>query len=107
MTRTDVVIMRLRSAAQSAKNGDLLTEAANVLQASQDLQTSVLGLIATECHWRVPLSDGVRAEVKIYGSHSVEHVKAFAMIFSAIAKDYQAPSVPATEGDAETEVSPT
>lgn len=66
------------------------------------LTESLCRVMAQEGNWRIPLSDGVRAEVTMHGTVSAAHVKVFAKIFSAIAADYVAPS-PAPEPGSEKE----
>lgn len=90
----DVTLDRLRflhTELSEKADQDAVQSAILQLSSMKSLTDNVLAMLVKKREWSVPLSDGVRAEVAIYGDPTVAHVRAFAKLFGHIAECYQAP----------------
>lgn len=83
---------RLRAAVGRKLDTDLLRDTLLSLDSLRNCIDAMLHLQRMESDWRIPLSDGIRVEVKLYGPATAEHVKAFAKLFQNIADNYVAPA---------------
>lgn len=82
---------RLRAAVGRKLDTDLLRDTLLSIDSLRECMDALLKLQRVESDWRIPLSDGIRVEVRIYGPATTEHVKAFAQLFQSIADNYVAP----------------
>lgn len=98
----------LRTELETRADQETVGAAIEQLEAMKSLTDNVLAMLVTKREWNVPLSDGVRAEVRIYGDPTIAHVKAFAKLFGYIAECYSAPErrAPATAPATSPQTSP-